>query len=159
MVMGGLRVDVDEEWKEILADGSTLAPSEVLLLAKFGVLERNVIMDKSKKDSLSKALVCIQVAWAPVKIIARLSYHLSLMLLEINAVAHIGCAAILYYSWFFKSEDLNEPFSIKIPHMLAAVMASTGRFYSPDFCKQSVSIGEPLIVLRDLICLKSFAEI
>lgn len=130
--MGGLKVEVEEKWSWILVDGCTLTPSGVLLLAQLNVLPRlevDTIMDKSKDDVWSKTLVCIQVVWGLAQLIGRVASGLPVTQLEINTLAHVGCALVFYAIWWYKPKDVYQPFTVKISPLLAAVMAAPTRFY------------------------------
>ena len=67
------------------------------------------IGDKSKADSLKKFLVCAQALWFAVTTIARLGQGLPVSLLELNALAHAGCALLIYCFWWDKPLDVCEP--------------------------------------------------
>ena len=90
-------------------------------------LEKKAIMDKSKADSLGKALVCFQILWMSIQTIARIPAKLPITLLEVNTVAHVFCGVILFLIWWHKPKDISEPQPIKINHFLAAVISEDRR--------------------------------
>src|SRR5277367_5627045 len=96
-IMGGVCVNVRDEL--IVTDKgeecTTLTPSGILLLTKYDLmpdLSTTTIRARSKADSLSKLLICIQVSWMLIQTIARKFYGLPVTLLEINTLGQITCA-------------------------------------------------------------------
>lgn len=90
----------------------TLTARGVALLAECGLLpdiEREDILDKSKSDGLSKFLACIQAAWMIVQVIGRRIGGLQVTLLEINTLAHVFCALIIYVVWWHKPQLVKKP--------------------------------------------------
>ena len=90
----------------------TLTARGVALLAECGLLpdiEREDILDKSKSDGLSKTLACIQAAWMIVQVIGRRIGGLQVTLLEINTLAHVFCALIIYVVWWHKPQLVKKP--------------------------------------------------
>ncbi|KAM0219864.1 hypothetical protein ACHAQD_006202 [Fusarium lateritium] len=78
-------------------------PALIIWFAKRGhwiKIRKQDIDDKSKADTLQKALVLIQVAWMVIQCIARRISDLPLTLLEIHTMVHVVCAMILYACWF-----------------------------------------------------------
>jgi hypothetical protein len=60
-------------------------------------ISKNFILDKSKADHFAKVLVLIQASWLIIQCIARTMQNLPLSLLELNTVAKVGCALIMYF--------------------------------------------------------------
>lgn len=78
-------------------------PAFIIWLAESGYwikVRKQDIDDKSKADTLQKALVLIQVSWMVIQYIARKASNLPLTLLEIHTMVHVVCAIILYACWF-----------------------------------------------------------
>lgn len=94
----------------------TLTPRGFLLLAKCGFLpyisERD-ILDKSKADNVSKLLSLLQALWMLFQILGRLIARLPVTLLEVNTLAHIICAIIIYLLWWNKPKLITEPTKLK----------------------------------------------
>ena len=110
-------------------DGSTVAPRGVLELAKLDKLpniEKETITGRSKADLLTKFLVVSQILWMLLQTIARKIAGLPVTLLELNALAYIDCALLLYLIWWKKPrlQDINESTEIHIDALLAAYMSS-----------------------------------
>ena len=90
----------------------TLTARGVALLAECGLLpdiEKEDILDKSKSDGLSKCLACVQAAWMIVEVIGRRKEGLQVTLLEINTLAHVFCALIIYVIWWHKPQLVKKP--------------------------------------------------
>lgn len=110
----------------------TLTASGVLLLAQCGHLpdiDRESIWDKSKADSLAKALVCLQAAWMILQTLGRLVAHEPITLLEVNTLAHIFCAFVIYVLWWRKPKEVHAPTVLEGPWIrpLAAYMYMSSR--------------------------------
>ncbi len=90
----------------------TLTPRGMALLARCGFLpkiSKEDILDKSKADNLSKMISIVQALWMLAQIVGRLIVDLPVTLLEVNTLAHIMCAIIIYISWWDKPKLINEP--------------------------------------------------
>ncbi|KAL8707388.1 MAG: hypothetical protein Q9220_007580 [cf. Caloplaca sp. 1 TL-2023] len=120
--MGGFVFDMDEissQRSEPFVAGVprlTITPRGVALLATCGFLpkiSREDILDKSKADNVSKLLSVLQALWMLAQIITRLRGNLSITLLEINTLAHIICAIIIYGLWWNKPKLINEPTKLR----------------------------------------------
>lgn len=89
-----------------------LTPQGVILLARCGYLpdiNPDDIKDKSKSDGLAKALVILQASWMLIQTISRKIVHLPVSLLEVNTVAHVFCAFVIYVLWWRKPREVREP--------------------------------------------------
>ncbi|KAL9609377.1 MAG: hypothetical protein Q9167_005846 [Letrouitia subvulpina] len=90
----------------------TVTPRGMVLLAKCGFLpniSKEDILDKSKADTLSKVLSVLQALWMLIQISGRLVARLPVTLLEVNTLAHVLCALIIYLLWWDKPKLINEP--------------------------------------------------
>jgi hypothetical protein len=67
------------------------------------------IMDKSKSGGLGKFLTCWQATYFCAQCVFRLSRQLPISLLELNVVAHALCALVLFWLWWDKPQDVQEP--------------------------------------------------
>jgi hypothetical protein len=78
-------------------------PAAIIWLAERGYwirIRKENIDDKSKANTIQKALVLLQVSWMVCQCIARRICNLPLSLLEIHTVVHVACAVFLYACWF-----------------------------------------------------------
>ena len=151
--MGGLEIAIDKN-AEIPAEILQINPDFKSDLEKYCVLtldgvkklamvdllpdlDDTYIADKTKADSLAKLLVCIQAVWMLVQTIVRKTYGLPITLLELNTLAHVGCAVLMYAIWWFKPKDVNEPQVITIPapvaYYLHFCLLRWKEFDRPDF--------------------------
>ena len=120
--MGGFVFDLEEvcatERDTFTAKHSrlTVTPRGMALLARCGYLpevSKEDILDKNKADTVSKMIAILQALWMLAQIISRLIVDLPVTLLEINTLAHILCAIIIYMLWWNKPKLINEPTRLK----------------------------------------------
>ncbi|KAK0109755.1 hypothetical protein ONS95_002431 [Cadophora gregata] len=93
----------------------TLSARGIAFLAGCGHLPdipEDEIVDKSKADGLAKTLVCLQAGWMVVQVIARAILGLPVTLLEVNTIAHVFCALVVYILWWHKPRLVHEPTAI-----------------------------------------------
>lgn len=98
----------------------TLTTAGVLLLARCGhVPDLNVteITDKSKADSIAKALVCLQASWMVVQTVGRMIVRQPVTLLEVNTLGHVFCAFVIYLLWWQKPREVYEPTTLQGEHL------------------------------------------
>ena len=112
--MGGSVFDTDDPNDPPYIPGSPrliLTTQGVYKLAEHGHLPdvpEALIDDKSKADSVAKVLAVLQASWLLVQCIARWSAHLPLALLELNTLAHVVCALLMYILWVSKPYNIHE---------------------------------------------------
>jgi hypothetical protein len=99
--------------------GYDLAEKEANIINPWGLLRlmelkmfpndipKQLIYARSKSDSLGKGLICFQIMWMMIQIIARKVTGLPVTLLELNTAAHIGCTILLYSIWWYKPQDVR----------------------------------------------------
>ena len=90
----------------------TITPRGMALLAQCGHLPditKEEILDKSKADNLSKFISCLQAIWMLIQILGRVATNLPVTQLEVNTVAHILCAFLIYILWWHKPKLIAEP--------------------------------------------------
>jgi len=75
------------------------------------------IRDKSKSDSLGKAIACLQAAWLILQCIGRKVQHLPITTLEIATIAYVANAFLVYLLWWHKPLDIEVPILIKVPEV------------------------------------------
>ncbi|KAL8940801.1 MAG: hypothetical protein Q9216_002627 [Gyalolechia sp. 2 TL-2023] len=135
--MGGFVFDLEEHLPQRTAAFTTkvprltLTPRGVALLAACGYLPRisvEEILDKNKSDNLSKILSVLQALWMLAQIISRLYGKLPVTLLEVNTLAHIVCAMIIYALWWNKPKLIDEPTELRgewVPPIAAYMFMSS----------------------------------
>lgn len=91
---------------------------KILELRKEGLLSRlpyvttAEINDKSKSDSMARAIAVMQILWTTMQIIARAYRHLAVSQLEISVIAFAVCAIITYYLNWDKPKGVLVPFTL-----------------------------------------------
>ncbi|KAI1395782.1 hypothetical protein F4819DRAFT_500756 [Hypoxylon fuscum] len=122
----------------------TLTARGMAVLAKCGHLpsvRREDIEDKSKANSLAKATVIVQASWMLIQAIGRLASRLPVTPLEINTVAHVLCAFLIYLFWWNKPLFPNEPIILDAEELgpLAAFMYSSSEMSGYLYPRQDKS--------------------
>lgn len=116
--MGGFAIDLDtsdlNDQKPFTNKHTrlTLTARGVKLLAECGYLpniSEEEILDKSKTDKLGRFIALIQAIWMLLQILGRVAVKLPITLLEVNTLAHVLCALIIYLLWWKKPKLINEP--------------------------------------------------
>ena len=131
--MGGYAFDISQDTKPRIwprkVDRLTPSPRAILaclishdkdLREVVPFLSEEEIWDKSKANSLAKAIVCIQAVWFCTQCIARLAQGMPISLLELNTFAHAICALLVYIFWWNKPLDVHEPTVIDVSQSDAA---------------------------------------
>ncbi|KAN0095756.1 hypothetical protein V8E51_016467 [Hyaloscypha variabilis] len=114
-IMGGFAIDTNDLEEDPYIPGSPrlhLCPDGVLEAARQGLIpdiSLEYIKDKSKADSLAKALVVTQAGWLILQCIARTASKLPVTALELNTLAHAVCALCTYALWWNKPLDIEDP--------------------------------------------------
>ena len=144
IVAGGLAIQTKSFHKEPYL---TVTPTGALELAKLGLLSpisEEVINDKTKADPITKMLVCIQAGWFIVQCIARVAQKLPLTLLEINTLAHVLIALLMYLFWLPKPYNALSPVLITDPKVI-----ETAALFTLDGEKWKEKVMQARCVLRD----------
>lgn len=131
VVMGGYAVGLD------MSDSvfpSILTAKGLLDLIEAGVIREDAIVkkeikDKGNTDEFGKAVVCIQAGWMLIQCAIRKLCDLPLTILEVHAVMHILCAAGMYFFWWNKPLDVNEPITLVPDPNLARILSVTCNDY------------------------------
>ncbi|KAG6889680.1 hypothetical protein C0995_015428 [Termitomyces sp. Mi166 len=75
-------------------------------------VSKEEILDKSKGDFLSKALVLLQVSWFVLQILARANQHLAITELEFVTLGYAILNFVTYFCWLNKPLDVQYPIKI-----------------------------------------------
>jgi hypothetical protein len=127
-VMGGFAFDSEVIKDELLPDGRKRVALTSLGVLRLGAaiphllpdLSVSQIKDKSKANSLTKTVICLQASWFVAQCIARMASRLSISLLELNTFAHAICTLLAYFLWWDKPLDVEEPILIEGLHVATA---------------------------------------
>lgn len=96
----------NEEWTA--EHGFFAIMGGVAILGLLPDISFKAIRKKSRSSLLAKGIVCGQVSWMLVQVIARKASGLPVTLLELNTIAHVGCAIAIYGIWWYKPQDVSE---------------------------------------------------
>jgi len=80
--------------------------------------EKELIEDKGKADSVSKAIVSCQALWMLMQCAARWHKHLPVTLTEIHVAIQILYAGAMYACWWYKPMDVEQPIAIPTDNKL-----------------------------------------
>lgn len=80
------------------------------------------IDDKSKADTLAKAVTIIQTTWFMLQCLGRAAQHLEFTTLELSTVAFVCCTLPTYYFWLRKPLDVYTPTIITCPFGMADIL-------------------------------------
>ena len=117
-LMGGLAFEDTsaEEFQFMPGDRQRLTFTDdvVLWMAKHRPrvlpdISRQHIEDKSKSGGLGKILTCWQATYFCIQCVFRLSQQYTISLLELNVFAHAVCALVVFWVWWDKPQDVQEP--------------------------------------------------
>jgi hypothetical protein len=117
-VMGGIAIDDSVEPCTSAYHPPKLTESGVALLLKLEPdllpdISVDELNDKSKGNSLTKTLACLQATWFCIACLARVIQGLPLSLFELNTFTHAVCTVIVYMIWWKKPLDVERPLLIK----------------------------------------------
>jgi len=89
----------------------------VYIMKHFPHLITNVpeetILGLAQSDSISKALLIVQVGWFCTNCASRLDQNLPLSLLEVTTAAHAVCTLLTYVVWWSKPLNIPEPIVLR----------------------------------------------
>jgi hypothetical protein len=88
-----------------------LAEYEPALLCE---LPEKAIQDQSKANGFAKTLVCFQATWFLVQTIGRISTNHPISLLELSTAIHALCCLAIYFAWWRKPLDIEQPFTLNM---------------------------------------------
>ncbi|KAM7194158.1 hypothetical protein V8F20_008078 [Naviculisporaceae sp. PSN 640] len=122
-LMGGFAIETSGSNEHLpLPQGRTrlvLTPKGLVRLAEcrphlIPDVSAEQIQDKSKTNHFAKSLMIVQALYFCIHFISRLAFRLSVTLLELNTFAHAVCALAIYFLWWDKPLDIQEPFVIPV---------------------------------------------
>ncbi|KAA1473466.1 hypothetical protein DENSPDRAFT_839935 [Dentipellis sp. KUC8613] len=95
-------------------EGKAVSAARVLELMKNKHIEPipsniEALRDRSKTDSLGKALACLQITWLMVQCLARTIKHLPMSTLEIGTVGYAFITIAAYIIQWYKPKDIQIP--------------------------------------------------
>ncbi len=151
LIMGGFALDSNKSDDFFLPGCRTRA---VLTPAGFQFLldhepscmpdiSEDQIKDKSKADGLKKTLVCAQALWFCIQCAGRLAGSLPVSLLELNTVGHAICTLLIYFLWWDKPLEVEEPTLIQDEKLkpLFAYMWMSSRISAVGYADYDITEG------------------
>jgi hypothetical protein len=117
--MGGISIDHNGPDSFIPGfQNPTLTPKGISFLVKHSPellpdISEEELKDRSKANSFTKIVACIQASWFCLSCIARWSQKLPVSLLELNVFTHALCAVLTYLLWWSKPFDVRQPFALR----------------------------------------------
>ncbi|CAK7232045.1 hypothetical protein SCUCBS95973_008129 [Sporothrix curviconia] len=108
------------------------------------LIEKEVIEDQNKFDTLTRILTTVQLLWFVVNAVARGSLRMAITTLEFSTIAFIFVTIFTCYFWRYKPQDIAAPIIIDLKVPLAIVLVEAGELarhpysYSPlDFAESA----------------------
>ena len=89
------------------------------------VTTRN-IWDRSKADHLIKSIVCVQICWLMITVIARAIQKLAITTLELGTVSIVFCTVATFFCWLQKPADVRTPIDLHIASSSADLLIAGG---------------------------------
>jgi hypothetical protein len=93
---------------------------------KMPQIKAEEIVDKSKADTLAKAITIIQTSWFILQCIGRAAHHLAFTTLELTTVAFVVCTLPTYYFWLQKPLDVFTPTTITAEFSMEDIITCEG---------------------------------
>lgn len=113
------------------------------------------VKDKSKADGLAKGIVILQAGWMLIQTIGRSEASLPVSPLEVNTVAHVFCAFVVYVLWWRKPREVSEPTVLRgtWANKLAAFMFMSSRISgeTPDRLFGTTAANTPELSRYDYV--------
>ncbi len=94
--------------------------------AQFSDITEAEIWDRSKADTVTKAMTIVQASWLAIQIVGRAICHLPTTTLELSAVAIVFCTLGTFYFWLHKPSDLQKGIVISIPYSTSEILIAAG---------------------------------
>ena len=112
-------------------------------------LPEEFITDRVESNSLSKALLIVQVGWFCMNCASRLIQHLPLSLLEVSTAAHGLCTLLTYFVWWSKPLNVAEGTTMKgkeAREVHALLMCSKMEYVEALRISQRMAAGDTVVV-------------
>ena len=93
---------------------------------EFPQVSAKTIWDKSKADHLIKTIICIQICWLMINVVARAIQRIAITTIELATVSIVFCTIATYFCWYHKPADVAVPIEIHIPCTTAEILIAAG---------------------------------
>lgn len=123
--MGGIRLKAPDcpsfpitarQLHYLVAQGYTTLPK----------ISMEEVWDKSKADLFAKTLVCTQICWQVMQVVARCIQRLPITTLELTSLSYVVCALAMYFMWLHKPLDIETPTVIEIETNIKDILLQAG---------------------------------
>ena len=84
------------------------------------------IWDRSKADHLIKSIVCVQICWLMITVIARVIQKIAVTTLELATVSIVFCTIATFFCWLHKPTDVRTPIDLHIASSTADILIAGG---------------------------------
>jgi hypothetical protein len=84
------------------------------------------IWDRSKADTLTKAMTIVQASWLVVQIVGRAIQRLETTTLELAAASIVFCTLGTFYCWLHKPSDVQKGLTLSIEASTAQILCKAG---------------------------------
>ena len=95
-------------------------------LLEFPPIAAGNIWDKSKADRLIKSLVCIQICWLIINVMARATQKLAITTIELATVSIVFCTIATFWCWLHKPADVRTPIDLHSGFSTAEILIAAG---------------------------------
>ncbi|KAH0542265.1 hypothetical protein FGG08_003292 [Glutinoglossum americanum] len=92
----------------------------------FPKISMEEVWDKSKADLFTKTLVCVQICWQVMQVVARFVQNLPVTSLELTTLSYVVCALAMYFMWLDKPLDVETPTIIEIETTIKDILVRAG---------------------------------
>lgn len=84
------------------------------------------IWDRSKADHLIKTIVCVQICWLMITVVARVIQKIAVTTLELATVSIVVCTIATFFCWLHKPADVRTPIELHIDSSTADILIAGG---------------------------------
>jgi hypothetical protein len=84
------------------------------------------LWDKSKQDTLTKAITCLQAGYLVLQCIGRAVRGLDVTRLELSTVAIVVCSIMTSICWLRKPHDVQHPIRVPLKKPMAEILREAG---------------------------------
>ena len=100
-------------------------------------IDKDVINDKNKSDSLARSIAIGQVLWFSITCLGRAIYHLPITTLELTTVDFILITLGTAFLWYHKPQDVMRPMILVPDAILEDILIRAGDSAQVSSCKRT----------------------
>ena len=102
------------------------------------------IWDKSKKDTIDKAIKCVQIFYLVLQCIGRAFQNLAITTMELSALAIVICSIMTSLYWWHKPLDVRIPIRIPMQKSTAELLKEAGEVAAKPYQQTPLDFVEDL---------------